>query len=445
MLNWHKYALFLVSLLTYTWLGYYVDRSHFVEVLGAFALLFLVYGLWLRKTDHWKLREIWLFAIGIRVVLLFSVPNLSDDFYRFVWDGNLVAGGENPYLSLPSDQRFDDAGERIYMQEFVYDKLNSPNYYTVYPPISQLVFGTSSLFAGNNLHVNVLLLKLFLLLAEVFTLWVILKLLTHFKMNKRLVAWYALNPLIVIELVGNIHFEGVMVLFVLLAVYWILRQRYLPAGLGLAVAICIKLWPLIFLPLLIKRLGWGRSLQLFMYTAAFGLLFFLPFASAELFANAGSSMGLYFQSFEFNASLYYLCRWVGYRATGYNLIQYIGPALSLITLLFVGWLWYSDKQRCLKSWLERCQWVLFVYLICSPIVHPWYVTPLVAFAVFSQWRFGVVWSAVVVLSYYAYSTGDYSESMWLIAVEYTVLAGYFVWRRLFYLPVNVRNDKPTVN
>ena len=172
----------------------------------AFGLLFGIYWVWLRKLSVWKLNEIWLFAICLRVVLLFSVPNLSDDFYRFVWDGHLVSHGENPYLTLPSEYEVEDAADRLYLKKEAMDRMNSANYYTVYPPASQFLFGAASVVSGNHLSVNVFVLKLFLLLAEIFTIWVMIRLLGAFKMNKRLVALYAFNPLIVIEIVGNIHF-----------------------------------------------------------------------------------------------------------------------------------------------------------------------------------------------------------------------------------------------
>jgi hypothetical protein len=37
------------------------------------------------------------------LLLLFAVPALSDDFYRFVWDGRLLFNGINPYTILPAD------------------------------------------------------------------------------------------------------------------------------------------------------------------------------------------------------------------------------------------------------------------------------------------------------------------------------------------------------
>ena len=69
-----------------------------------------------------------------------------------------------------------------------------------------------------------------------------------------------------------------------------------------------------------------------------GLIF--PLLNGVFVQNFGDSIGLYFQKFEFNASVYYLLRWVGYQTKGYNLIATIGPRLALgtftgIILLFL--------------------------------------------------------------------------------------------------------------
>jgi hypothetical protein len=44
-----------------------------------------------------------IFAVLFRVGLLFSAPYLSDDIYRYVWDGKVQAAGVNPYRYIPAD------------------------------------------------------------------------------------------------------------------------------------------------------------------------------------------------------------------------------------------------------------------------------------------------------------------------------------------------------
>ena len=41
-------------------------------------------------------------GLVFRLIILISTPNLSQDFYRFFWDGQLILNGFNPYLNTPN-------------------------------------------------------------------------------------------------------------------------------------------------------------------------------------------------------------------------------------------------------------------------------------------------------------------------------------------------------
>jgi len=70
---------------------------------------------------------------------------------------------------------------------------------------------------------------------------------------------------------------------------------------------------------------------------------------------------------------------------------------------------------------------LACYYFLSSTVHPWYVVFLLGIAVFTDYRFPFVWSFAVVLSYYAYSNPDYKENLWLLAIEYILVIGFFIY------------------
>ncbi|MHB8084952.1 MAG: hypothetical protein ACYDHZ_03950, partial [Dehalococcoidia bacterium] len=96
-------AFVLCSLAGYVWLGYFTARSSFIQVLLLYFFLFALYVLIVHRgtfSNNWKI------AVGaalfLRLSLLFMTPNLSDDYFRFIWDGLLFAHGYNPYLVLPS-------------------------------------------------------------------------------------------------------------------------------------------------------------------------------------------------------------------------------------------------------------------------------------------------------------------------------------------------------
>ncbi len=137
-------------------------------------------------------------GVFFRLLLLFAVPALSDDFYRFVWDGRLLINGINPYTILPADFVQSIDFQRVIGDKIIFEKLNSPNYYTVYPPLNQLIFAASAALSQGSLFGNVIALRIFILLAEISLLLILMKKKYNDKFNL-----YAFNPLIIIELTGQ--------------------------------------------------------------------------------------------------------------------------------------------------------------------------------------------------------------------------------------------------
>jgi len=76
--------------------------------------------------------------------------------------------------------------------------------------------------------------------------------------------------------------------------------------------------------------------------------------------------------------------------------------------------------------------LLSLYYFISATVHPWYIIFLVVLAVFSEYRFALAWSAVVILSYYAYALPDFKESGWLIALEYGTVLSFAIYEFVAY-------------
>ena len=368
--------------------------------------------------DHF----LFLSAVLFRLLLLFAIPQLSDDVYRFVWDGRLLAHGYNPYLYLPSQLLNTPIAAACGLDESLFRQLNSPNYFTVYPPVNQALFGLASYMAPgilpDSLVANSMWMRIPIILSEIGSLWLMTKLLRRLNKDPNLALLYGLNPLVILELTGNLHFEAIMIFFALLATWLVMQKQLVPSAGALALAIGTKLLPLLLLPLLIRHLGWRRGIWYALLTVAFTAALFAPFASLQLVRNVFSSINLYFQKFEFNASVYYVLRTVGYWIKGYNAIERIGFWLSVITTLSV--LWIAFRWRNVAS--IQLLATLTLYLAFATTVHPWYVTTLVAASVFTRFRYPVVWSAMIPLSYFTYHAQPYRENLWLTALEYGVVA-----------------------
>lgn len=399
------------------WLGYFTPRQSFGQLISLYSALFVVY-FFLVKTFK-NAREVVFLGVFFRLLLLLAIPALSDDFYRFVWDGRLLFNGINPYTILPTDFIQTIDFQKVIGDKIVFEKLNSPNYYTVYPPLNQLIFAASAALSQGNLFGNVIALRIFILLAEISLLFILMKNKYSDKFNL-----YAFNPLIIIELTGNLHFEGVVMCFLVLAFYVGVKNRksLVFSSFLFACAVCVKMLPLIFIPLIIRQLGWKKGIIYASMVGLFTTLFFLPFLDRMLIEKLFSSVNLYFQKFEFNASIYYLVRAVGFKIFGYNIIGTAGKIMAFLT--FSGVLFISWKS---KNLFVGALAILTLYFAMATTVHPWYATNLLVIAIFTNFRYPIVWSYTIFLSYATYQTNLYQENLWLVALEYLLVLGIMIY------------------
>lgn len=429
----------LMSALT-VGLGYFTQQHEFSKIIGFYTPLFALYLLVIFNFQFSIFNsplKFWISAaILLRLLLVFAMPNLSNDVYRFIWDGRLLVQGFNPFDHLPE----------FYLESLVpvegidrtlFEAFGAKNTYSVYPPVAQAQFGSACWLFPKNIYWCSVVMKLWLFAFEAGSIFLMVKLLRRFQMPARNVLLYALNPLIIIEITGNLHFEGAMIFFLLLAVWLLTRDGQLPtakshllSAIAFALSICSKLLTLMFLPFFIRKMGWGRSLRYFLVTGLATVLLFLPVVNVNFLSNFGDSLNLYFQKLEFNASLYYLFRWVGYQFSGYNMIAVIGPLLGGIAAVGILWMAFRNLRGPQLRWEKMLELWLFsicLYLACTTTMHPWYLALPVALCIFTKWRFPVVWSGLIFLTYFNYSYRPYWENLWVVAFEYLAVAAWFVW------------------
>lgn len=438
-----RWGWLLLSACLFGLLGYTVTRIQFSGLIGLYFLLFWGYNLRVRPLlaataplDTTLPPDRFLFgsALLFRLLLLGALPALSEDYARFIWDGRLVLNGVNPFRYLPSELMAGGAGPNVPIDAWLYDQLNSPNYFTVYPPVNQAIFALAAWVSPTSLLGSVVLMRGLIIIAEVGTVWLMVKLLTHYKKDPNLALLYALNPLVILELTGNIHFEGMMIGFVLLAVWvWVrsakkpqteTRRMSLSAG-AFALGVGTKLLPLMLLPLVVRQLGWRRGLLYSGLVCGLVVLLFAPFFDLAMAEHLLTSIDLYFRQFEFNASLYYLIREVGYWLYDHNWLRSIGGWLSLLTTAGLLLIAFNRNGRAdVASMAVRALWMLTFYFSMATTVHPWYITSLVAATVFTSTQttrpFGypLLWSGLIWLSYAAYQHTPVYEKPVLLLVEY---------------------------
>jgi alpha-1,6-mannosyltransferase len=360
-------------------------------------------------------------AVLIRLILVFSVPNFSDDFWRFLWDGRITNLGISPFQFLPSEFVKLPLGQDPFFLETI-SKLNSPNYHSVYPGFLQFLFWVSGKFS--DWYYSVVFLKSTLFFSELGSMYLLWKL-----VGKNMF-WYALNPLVILEVLGNVHFEGWMIFWFLLAIYLFKKNIFLSA-LFLGISISVKLIPLIFLPLIWKKLGADKFVLYSSIVFSVFIISMSPFLDIETVYGFKKSLGLYFGNFEFNASVYYLMRELGFLYKGYNMIGTIAPFLSGITFVLVLVHAYFSKQE----WWRALYFPLGIYLMFSSIVHPWYAIPLLVLGIMDRKRWPILWSFLIFLSYIGYSKTGFQENYFILFLEYICLIFFIL---VEYKVINIR-------
>lgn len=417
-----------ISALLYFYLAYFVVRQDFFLVLSLYAALFLAFALIL-KSELMSFKMLSWMALVLRLVFIAALPNLSNDFYRFIWDGRMLIEGLNPYLYNPELFLQGPMSDLIHEGQVLYEGMGSLNghHYTCYPPVNQIGFFIPALFFSENILGSTILMRLFIMLADVGVWWIGPKLLKLLNINAKAIFLYLLNPFIIIELTGNLHFEGVMLFFLIWAIYLLLVKSWKWSAIVMALSICVKLIPLIFLPILLRKMAFKKALIYYVICLGVVTILFAPFISVEFLENFMSSINLYFQSFEFNASIYYIIRAIGYESVGYNIIHQVGKVLPIIIVLGILLISWLRKNGNPKVYMTSLMWIIFFYLLLSTTVHPWYIAVILMLSIFTNFKFPLIWSFFIIFSYSAYRSEEYQENLIFVGLEYGLVLGFLIF------------------
>ncbi|MCO4293735.1 hypothetical protein NF867_12755 [Solitalea sp. MAHUQ-68] len=421
------FALNLALLITLIFLAYFTQRTNSTQLIALFMCAFAAYIAILKfyNDDQFFRLNFWS-SIILRLVVLFALPSLTQEFYRFVWDGQLLRLGFDPFAHRPESYVL--AGIQIEgIDASLYEKLSSKELYSIYPPFCQSIFGIACKIFPTDLYKAVLVMKSFVFLFELGIVWMISLLLKHFNLPKNRVFIYALNPLCIIELCGNLHLEAGMIFFTLLVIYLLIINRTLLASVFMGMAFCIKFLPAIFIPLLLKPFGFRKTFDIAFLGIVVGVIFSLPFVyKIEQVGHILESVQFYYNQFEFNASFYHLIKHLGFTITGTHSMlnaQKIAFGIFLATLFYLTAFTSKGKEKL----LVRMMWTLFIFLLLSPAVFPWYTISLLALCLFTNYRFPLIWTLIAPLSYLAYQTTPALVPNWVTLLEYGLVIGYAVF------------------
>lgn len=429
----------LVLFIAAIFLNAYPSQTQFGVIAIGYSTMFLAYFFVLRWQQSDKEWPFFIgVAIAIRLVLIFIFPNLSDDVYRFIWDGKLINAGVNPFNYLPTE--IDLLNNPAGLDADLYGHLNSKEFYTVYPPVLQAIFWLATFVFPNSWLGASIVMKFFLVAMDIGVIWQGTKLLQYLKLPKKNILIYALNPLVIIEISGNLHFEGGVIFFFLWGWNFMIKNgSSIWTGILLALSVAVKLIPLIYMPFILGRISWKKSQWVFGTMGVALILLFSPLMNPTFFAHFGDSLELYLGRFEFNGSIANLLKYWSIGYYGDNLSKVFGPLMAMIVFYVIVAKVLLEENQSWFNVAERWLLAISLYLFLSATVHPWYVIYVVIWSVFTRFRYPVIWSALVWLTYINYSYPQYHENYWVIAVEYiTVFTVLFLeWRKKLIWAVNV--------
>jgi alpha-1,6-mannosyltransferase len=388
----------VVCLLCYGWLTW-TTRHAVVLQFSGFLFIALVCALlsffmvWLFTARGLQIPFTWILitAILFRLIGVAGAPLLEDDFYRYLWDGYRTAESGDPYSLPPSWFFTSDDVPAVFEQ--VLSGINYPDIATVYGPVCQWIFAAAYTIAPAQTWP----LQMFAALADI---GVLLLLRTVCRHNVLLL--YAWSPLLIKEFAFTAHPDVLAVLMVLLAIRLRIAGYALVAGAFLGLALGIKVFALLLAPLvLIYRGNVTRSL---LAAAGFFLTLLgitLWYGSLSIWAPQG--LRVMADSWLFNAPLYLLLT---------NLLSFGITKILLLSVFFIFAITLCYKYCfTLKAQLTspsgnaetiiRADLLYGVFLLCIPVLNPWYVVWILPFAVLHPRRWAWAASVAVLLSYSA--------------------------------------------
>lgn len=413
-------------------LAYHIPRVEFSRLLLLFSICYILSLVFFFRFESFRFSfsRVMAAAVCLRLLLLFSIPQLSDDYFRYFFDGHLLGNGINPYSFKPETAKDMLPVDREDLWEALFEGMNSKTYHTIYPPLHQGLFFLTTYWADSIMD-SIVFMRILLTLFDLANIFLLRRVLLGNGQGLKGIALYAFSPLVILESVGNLHFEGIVLTCLFLTLLFLQKNKVGRAALSWSFAAGIKLVPLILAPLWAFYLRL-RSLSRFALVAFLALVvFFLPLLDIDAMGNFVESFMLFQKKFEFNASIYYLVREISMWFVSYNPIADVVPILGFVAIFLI--ILISARNRASNSLqvVRAMVWIYMVYLLSQPVVHPWYLIPVFGLGILAGEWTPIIWSGLVVFSYSAYQYSPVREQPIFLWLQYGPLYGYMAYRFLY--------------
>ena len=341
-----------------------------------------------------------------------GAPLVSDDVYRYMWDGRVQQFGHNPYESAPADP----ALAHLHTASTALIDPTSARLPAIYPPAAQLFFR-----GVTTLHESVTMMVTAIVLCDLLTALVLWRWLISQRRNPWWVLAYAWHPLVALEGAGGGHIDVVGTLLIVVSAYALSARRSLVASLALAVAFSVKFLPVVLIPLLWDRVR-RRDIAI---AVGVVILLYLPFSDG-LRPPVGS-LGVYAEQWRFNGPLF---AWIELLAgTVGAVVIAVGGGVAVAAVA---------RVRLARDAPEAWAWPVATTLFLLPAVYPWYLVWLTPFLTTrGTWPLAV-WCLASLVTYVVWASelggAGWVLPVWVQPLEYGLvvvvgLAGWLLGRR----------------
>jgi alpha-1,6-mannosyltransferase len=347
--------------------------------------------------------------IILKIVFIQVHPIGSDDFYRYLWDGKVQANGINPYAYSPNDE------ELAYLHSQILPKyVNHADMKTLYPPLTEIFFYFSYLISGESYTG----LKVLLLLLDLITIYGIFLILKKLNIDKKNILIYVLSPLPIFQFFIDAHADGYGLAFIIFAIFFYLDNKKILSYVLIGLSICIKPIGLLFIPLLFfNEKSLQERIKVVLIPAFICAAMYIPYVFT---GSPFQALIKFTENWTFNGIVFDVLNSFMHNNQEVRLV--CGILYFLIYILIV----LSKKDLFNKIYLS-----VFLLLIFSPVVHPWYAGWLLVLLPFVPRWSGIFYvslislTAITDLNYQL--SGVWKEYTLVLILEYVPILSIFLY------------------
>lgn len=415
-----EFAILLVYLIT----GLNRTSSSLEPLFAVPFILYLGIVVWITRSksaDFFPSTMIVIFVSAVfYLTFLFQTPTLSGDIYRYIWDGKLLSNGISPYQYAPY------ASQLAYLRDANWQLVENKDIISPYPPLLEFLNALIYIVSPTVTAFKA---------ATIFGALGIVSILPFFMrklgMDPRLAILFAWNPLFVFEFGSSGHDDTIALFFVLLSLYFLVDNKKIPAAAMMALGVVSKLFPLLIVPLFLRK--WGTKATAVFVIVVAGFYFPFLFLGGNILAPISAYV---FSSVPiFNAGAFSLFQnlFSSYGASeAVTLSRVLEYSLYGVVLLYA--LWNIQRRPHEDTQLMRYAAILItVYIAFSSTIQPWYVSWIfVPFILLMPTWSWIIFSGTVFLTYYTFtqqpiSPGYWAEIPWVKFVEFAQLYGMIAY------------------